>query len=63
MRIAVNQELLNLETFLDQCPSLYMDSKVSRKMRGKKNASVEVDGGSSMLMIITFHSLEEKMVS
>lgn len=30
MRIAVNQEILNLQTFLDSCPSLFMDTKLSR---------------------------------
>ena len=57
IRIAVNQEFLSLATFLDNCPRTIMDTRESRRML-KKSAM-----GSSMLMVITFHSLEERMVS
>lgn len=35
IRIAVNQEVLNLETFLDACPGSFMDTQVSRKRLNK----------------------------
>lgn len=58
IRIAVNQEVLNLQTFLDGCPDLFMDTKLSRAKAGKAE-----EESNSLLMIITFHSLEERLVS
>jgi len=55
IRIAVNQELLSLQQFMEDCPTQIMDTKKSR-------AEVKEDQ-PSLLMVITFHSLEEKMVS
>ena len=57
LRIAVNQELLNLQKFLEDCPIKYLDTLKNRK---------ELSGSatySSMMMFITFHSLEERLVS
>lgn len=58
IRIAVNQEVLNLQTFLDSCPDLFMDTKLSRAKAGKAD-----EESNSLLIIITFHSLEERLVS
>lgn len=44
LRIATNQELLNLKKFLEECPERIMDE-------------------NSLLLVITFHSLEERIVS
>ena len=52
VRIAVNQELLSLKTFLEKCPEL---------MEFDKGVNI-TSGNNSLLMILTFHSLEESMV-
>ena len=54
IRIAVNYEILNLTTFLDTCPDTFLDTKLNRKNSEQQ---------SSLLLIITFHSLEERLVS
>jgi len=51
--------VLNLKQFLESCPKLYMDTQQSREILGKeKRADLP-----SLLMVITFHSLEERLVS
>ena len=62
MRIAVNQEMLNLMTFLDTCPANFMETGIS-KGKKKKKKSLDEEVQESMLMVITFHSLEEKLVA
>ena len=61
MRIAVNQEILNLGEFLEGCPRNFMETKLSKK-RTKVSKSDQLPL-ESLLMIITFHSLEERLVS
>ena len=52
LRIAVNQEILNLKVFLEKVPD-FMDY----------DKMLKADGMNALLMIITFHSLEESLVS
>ena len=55
VRMAVNQELTNLTTFLEGCPANFLNTKVSRRKSSKK-----MEASQSLLMIITFNSIEEK---
>lgn len=48
--------MLNLQKFLEDCPQKFLDTHKSRST--ETNASY-----SSLLLLITFHSLEEKLVS
>lgn len=50
----MNGELTNLTTFLDNCPQFFLDTKSSRKRK---------EESPSLLMVITFHSIEERLVS
>ena len=62
MRIAVNQEVLNLSTFLDTCPKNFLETALSHN--SKQNKQLEgLQQLQSLLLIITFHSLEERLVS
>jgi 16S rRNA (cytosine1402-N4)-methyltransferase len=54
LRIAVNQEVLNLEQFLQDCPTKFLDTS--------REASPNSDY-RSLLLMITFHSIEERLVS
>jgi 16S rRNA C1402 N4-methylase RsmH len=61
IRIAVNQELLSLETFLEKCPGEILDTKQSRQKQGiPENVNADY---SSLFLAITFHSLEERLVA
>ena len=65
----MNQEVLNLTTFLDACPKNFMESGASKGKAKRKERSSSQLGTiaapklESLLMVITFHSLEEKLVS
>ena len=57
----MNQEVLNLTTFLETCPKNFMET--SKSLQKKKAKTDERESLESLLMVITFHSLEEKLVS
>ena len=59
VRIAVNQEVINLKQFLKSCLMFYTDTQKSCEILGREKRA-DLPG---LLMVITFHSLEERLVS
>ena len=52
-----------MSTFLDTCPTNFMETSLSLGKKRSKKKSLDDEVQESMLMVITFHSLEEKLVS